>query len=256
MMTEGTVSGWSAECTDCPYTIEPAFGAPVYPSTESAEREPVDAWVRMHRRRFPEHRPRVAQFTRFTFTVTDQAPVAVWAALGLTLAEHERDPVAELLDTVRRVKNIVWQNFGIEPGIPLRALPAGTPAIGRWPCPDCGTTAARCQLYRYGVKCCPDCRHTLAPLPRVDDRGWHYLIRFPDGHVAQCAGDWDVAHKHLRLIRAEPCFAVWPVPTLIGAYGPNRIGGPDGRGGVYSYGYTPDVIGSIDVPRPEWRSAR
>ena len=123
MMTEGTVSGWSAECTDCPYTIEPAFGAPVYPSTESAEREPVDAWVRMHRRRFPEHRPRVAQFTRFTFTVTDQAPVAVRAALGLTLAEHERDPVAELLDTVRRVKNIVWQNFGIEPGIPLRALP-------------------------------------------------------------------------------------------------------------------------------------
>lgn len=182
MMTEGTVSGWSAECTDCPYTIEPAFGAPVYPSTESAEREPVDAWVRMHRRRFPEHRPRVAQFTRFTLTVTDQAPVAVWAALGLTLAEHERDPVAELLDTVRRVKNIVWQNFGIEPGIPLRALPAGTPAIGRWPCPDCGTTAARCQLY--------------------------------------------------------------------------RVGGPEGRGGVFSYGYSPDVIGSIDVPREEWIPVR
>lgn len=35
----------------------------------------------------------------------------------------EPDPVAELLETVQRVKNIVWQNFGIEPGSPLRALP-------------------------------------------------------------------------------------------------------------------------------------
>ena len=218
MMTEGTVSGWSAECRDCPYTIEPAFGAPVYPGTESAEREPVDAWVRLHRGRWPDHRPDVRSFTRWTLTITDQAPASVWAALFGGLPP-EPDPVAQLLDTVRRVKNIVWQNFGIEPGIPLRAIEA--PAI-----------------------------------PRVDDRDWYYLIRFPDGHVAQCAGDWDVAHKHLRLIRAEPCFAVGPVPTLIGAYGPNRIGGPDGRGGVYSYGYTPDVIGSIDVPRPEWRSAR
>lgn len=220
MMTEGTRSGWSVECRDCPYTIEPAFGAPVYPGAESAEREPVEAWRRLHVARFPDHLPAIASFTRWTLTVTDQAPASVWSALfGFGLPEPERDPVAELLDTVRRVKNIVWQNFGIEPGIPLRALPA--PAI-----------------------------------PRVDERDWYYLIRFPDGHVAQCAGDWDVAHKHLRMIRAEPCFAGGPVPTLIGAYGPNRVGGPEGRGGVYSYGYTPDVIGSIDVPRPEWRTAR
>lgn len=256
MMSEGTVSGWSAECTDCPYTIEPAFGAPVYPSTESAEREPVDAWVRLHRRRFPEHRPRVAQFTRFTLTITDQAPAAVWAALGLTLAEHERDPVAELLDTVRRVKNIVWQNFGIEPGIPHRALPAGRPAeLGSYDCRYCDCPADRCAGYGYGRKCCPDCHHRPI-IPKHDEHGWHYLLRFPDGLVAQCAGDWDVAHKHLRAIRLEPCWAGGPVPTLIGAYPPNAIGGPEGRGGVFSFGYSPDVLGSIDVPRTDWIPAR
>lgn len=168
MMTEGTRSGWSAECRDCPYTIEPAFGAPVYPGTESAEREPVDAWVRLHRRRFPEHQPKIASFTRWTFTITDQAPASVWAALGLgPLPEPERDPVAELLDTVRRVKNIVWQNFGIEPGIPHRALPAGTGC--RW----CDCPADRCAGYGYGRKCCPDCTHGRRVIPRVDEHDWY-----------------------------------------------------------------------------------
>ena len=213
-----TTSGWSAECTDCPYTIDPMYGARCFPRTESGDRDDVADWVRRHVERFPGHRPLIAQFTRWTVHVSQVNPTVLATLFGPDGGRP--DPVAELLDTVQRVKNIVWQNFGIEPGIPTRALPAGR------------------------------------SIPRVDERGWHYLIRFPDGHVAQCAGDWDVAHKHLRLIRAEPCFAGGPVPTLIGAYPPDSIGGPDGRGGVYSFGYSPDVIGSIDVPRPEWRTAR
>lgn len=104
------------------------------------------------------------------------------------------------------------------------------------------------------VSWCPcwTCRpqHGEEPIPRYSEQGWHYLIRFPDGTVVQCAGDWDVAHKHLRLIRAD-----WDgdmVPTLIGAYPPHTVGGPEGHGGVYSYGYTPNFIGSIDHPREEW----
>ena len=82
-------------------------------------------------------------------------------------------------------------------------------------------------------------------------------LTFPDHTVVQCAGDWEVAHRHLRAIRAEPRWPKGgPVPVLVGAYPPDSIGGPDGRGGVYSFGYSPDVIGSIDVPRPEWRTAR
>ncbi|AYD84015.1 hypothetical protein KDW72_gp52 [Mycobacterium phage Grizzly] len=90
-------------------------------------------------------------------------------------------------------------------------------------------------------------------IPRVDEHGWHYLLRFPDGTVAQCAGNWDVAHKHLRAIRSEPHWPKGgPVPTLIGAYPPNSIGGPEGRGGIVSLGYSPNLIGSIDVPREDW----
>lgn len=125
--------------------------------------------------------------------------------------------------------------------------------LGQRYCPDCGCPASRCESYGPGRKCCPDCKHRAAAIPCVDENDWFYLLRFPDGTVAQCAGDWDVAHKHLRLIRAEPGWPKGgPVPTLIGAYGPNRIGGPEGRGGVYSYGYTPTLIGSIDVPRGGW----
>lgn len=99
---------------------------------------------------------------------------------------------------------------------------------------------------------CWTCRpeHGDEPIPRYSETGWHYLIHFPDGTVVQCPGDWDVAHKHLRMIRAD-----WDgdtVPTLIGAYPPHSIGGPEGHGGIVSLGYTPNFIGSIDHPREEW----
>lgn len=56
----------------------------------------------------------------------------------------EPNPVADLFETVQRVKNIVWQTFGIEPGIPQRALPpagcigAGCPRgpVGCFLCDD------------------------------------------------------------------------------------------------------------------------
>lgn len=98
------------------------------------------------------------------------------------------------------------------------------------------------------------------PIPRVDDNGWHYLLRYPDHTVIQCAGDWDVANKHLRQLRAEfdaehqAAHGRRPDSTLvlIGAYGPNAVGGPEGKGGVFSYGYSPDLLGNIDVPREDW----
>lgn len=235
MMAAGTVSGWSAECVDCPYTIEPAFGARVWPGTESENRAAVEAWVRLHVGRFPDHQPAIASFTRWTLTITDQAPASVFALLFGRLPDRP-DPIVELRDAVQRVKNIVWQNFGIEPGIPRRALPAGRPA---------GCIGDGCP---HGDRGC-----FLCPIPRVDDRDWYYLLQFPDGTVAQCAGDWDVAHKHLRAIRAEPIWpAGGPYPVLIGAYPPNAVGGPEGRGGVFSYGYSPSLIGSIDHPREDW----
>lgn len=78
---------------------------------------------------------------------------------------------------------------------------------------------------------------------------WHYLIHMPDNDVIRCPGNEDVAIKHLKAIR-EDWVVAHPdppfVPYLIGVYPPNAIGGPDGVGGVYSYGFTPTHTGSID----------
>lgn len=58
----------------------------------------------------------------------------------------EPDPVRDLFEVVQRVKNIVWQTFGVEPGIPQRALPAG-----RWP--DC--IGYGCPRGEHGCFICP-----------------------------------------------------------------------------------------------------
>lgn len=117
-------------------------------------------------------------------------------------------------------------------------------------CRGCDGSAMRCVQAGRGRKCCPDCDHRPRLIPAVDEHGWHYLIRFPDGAVVQCAGDWDVAHKHLRAIRAD-----WDgdeVPTLIGAYPPYAVGGPEGPKTPRVYGYSPDFLGSVDLPREDW----
>lgn len=101
------------------------------------------------------------------------------------------------------------------------------------------------------------------PIPRVDENGWHYLIRYPAGTVVQCAGDWDVASKHLRLLRqlydeqhrAEHGRPADSTLVLIGAYPPNAVGGPEVRGGVRSFGYSPNLIGNIEIDPSEWTTA-
>ncbi|ANU79771.1 hypothetical protein BI023_gp53 [Mycobacterium phage Sneeze] len=129
---ENPRSGWSAECHDCPYTIEPNYGARVWPRSESGDRGGVERWAAQHVERFPGHRPAIDAFTRWTMTITEQITPAVFVRLWLPGDDERPDPVAELLDTVRRVKNIVWQNFGIEPSpSPYRALPAGAIDVPR-----------------------------------------------------------------------------------------------------------------------------
>lgn len=97
-------------------------------------------------------------------------------------------------------------------------------------------------------------------IPRVDENGWHYLLLYPNRTVVQCAGDWDVASKHLRTLRQqhadqhEAATGRRPDSTivLLGAYPPNSVGGPEGRGGVRSFGYSPNLIGNIDIDPSEW----
>ncbi|MCV7226081.1 hypothetical protein [Mycolicibacterium komossense] len=122
------------------------------------------------------------------------------------------------------------------------------------PCRRCGHLG-RCR------SCVADPEFEFRPaIPRVSEDDWFYLLKYPDHTVVQCAGDWDVALKHLRALRieyeAEQLAATGrraeSTVVLIGAYGPNRVGGPEGRGGVRSFGITPTLIGSIDVPRAEW----
>lgn len=79
---------------------------------------------------------------------------------------------------------------------------------------------------------------------------WHYLIEMPNHDVLKCPGNEYVALKHLKAIREE--LNCSPTARLIGVYPPNSIGGPDGVGGVYSYGFTPTHEGKIGQSVDEW----
>lgn len=88
----------------------------------------------------------------------------------------------------------------------------------------------------------------------------YYLIHLGDD-VVQCPGDYDIAVKHLQALRVDAVNAALAatgrkpdsVPWLIGVYPPCSIGGPEGKGGVYSYGYTPTLIGEYCTPRAKWQ---
>lgn len=88
----------------------------------------------------------------------------------------------------------------------------------------------------------------------------YYLIHLLN-EIVQCPGDQETATKHLKQLRADAieehrrAYGKDPdsVPWLIGVYPPNTVGGPDGKGGVYSYGYMPTLFGHIDVPRTHWQ---
>ncbi|WP_135451327.1 hypothetical protein [Mycobacterium sp. DL99] len=87
----------------------------------------------------------------------------------------------------------------------------------------------------------------------------HYLINLTGGEIVQCPGDQATAERHLRYLRERHIAEAeeagrdpYPLPSLIGVYPPWSVGGPDGKGGVFSYGYKPTLLGSIDAPRSQW----
>lgn len=92
-----------------------------------------------------------------------------------------------------------------------------------------------------------------------DDDGSYYLIHL-GRDIAKCPGDATRASLHLSQIRRDiveehrQATGRDPetVPWLIGVYPPGSVGGPDGKGGVFSYGYSPTMLGHINVPRSRW----
>lgn len=98
-----------------------------------------------------------------------------------------------------------------------------------------------------------------------DDPGWYYLIDLDAGYtILKCPGDHDVASRHLRAIR-EALDADGRIGTT--------VRDPEGRTasliGVYrpytpreeamypkSYGFTPNLLGSIDTDPAEWRCVK
>jgi hypothetical protein len=90
----------------------------------------------------------------------------------------------------------------------------------------------------------------------------YYLINMGGGDIVQCPGDQATAEKHLRQLRnwysttykaTHGGRRPEAVPWLIGVYPPESVGGPEGKGGVYSYGYAPNWLGSIDTNPADWQ---
>jgi predicted RNA-binding Zn-ribbon protein involved in translation (DUF1610 family) len=74
-------SGWSAECQHCDYTIEPDYGARVYPRSESSELADVEHWANEHAKANPGHQPQIGQFHRFTLDIREDVRDDVLEAL-------------------------------------------------------------------------------------------------------------------------------------------------------------------------------
>jgi hypothetical protein len=77
---------------------------------------------------------------------------------------------------------------------------------------------------------CRDCAEDLVS---------RHLAEFPDHTVVE---------EHRQATGRDP----ETVPWLIGVYPPESVGGLEGKGGVFSYGYKPTLRGRIDVPRARW----
>jgi hypothetical protein len=88
----------------------------------------------------------------------------------------------------------------------------------------------------------------------------HYVIHLGGADIVQCPGGQTTALEHLKQLRNEHIEAARAatgkdpetVPWLIGVYPPHSVGGREGKGGVFSYGYTPTLFGSIGTPRTGW----
>jgi hypothetical protein len=93
----------------------------------------------------------------------------------------------------------------------------------------------------------------------ADDLGF-YLIHMPDGEVVCCAGDVVDASNHLTQLRDAHYVSIKEAtgrppevfPWLIGVYPPTSVGGPTGKGGVYSYGYRATKKGAPGSAPHEW----
>lgn len=106
------MTGWRAECSDCPAVIEPDYGARVFPSEEfedtDAGRHAAERWAIEHRTANPGHNPTVNPFTRWTMTLVEPiAPAVLEAIFGRPVpeskdGEERRIPeVAQKAGTVR-----------------------------------------------------------------------------------------------------------------------------------------------------------
>jgi hypothetical protein len=110
-----------------------------------------------------------------------------------------------------------------------------------------------------------------AEVIRAESQDWYYLIDLDAGRtILKCPGGpdqastWDIASRHLRIIRAQlgTRGQIGPVmahpdgltATLVGVYRPYT---PDEeRFMPKSYGYTPNLFGSIDTDPDEWERVK
>lgn len=79
------VSGWAAECRDCPPTIDPDYGAKKYPRGEFTGPDAItgaENWAAQHNAENEGHKPQIEQFHRWTMEVTDFAPGVLEALFG------------------------------------------------------------------------------------------------------------------------------------------------------------------------------
>lgn len=113
-------SGWSAECCDCDYTIDPAYGGRIYPRSESGDRADVEHWAAQHRERHPGHQPKIDAFHRWTMTTVVHLDVRLIEALF-----GRPNQLAGLREATQRARNIAYHELGIEPPEQQKAITTG-----------------------------------------------------------------------------------------------------------------------------------
>jgi hypothetical protein len=87
-------SGWVAECQDCLHTIDPKYGAPIYPKHEATGPDAiaeVEAWARDHNAEHPDHQPKIQQFHRWTLEVGEWSPTLLEKLFGPAAAANSSD---------------------------------------------------------------------------------------------------------------------------------------------------------------------
>ena len=87
-------SGWAAKCEDCPFTIEPDYGARVFPGEQFERtdegRHAAERWAIDHRTANPGHSPTVTEFHSWTLTAVEHLDVNVLRTLFGPIASPQR----------------------------------------------------------------------------------------------------------------------------------------------------------------------